>query len=113
MMANNRDTAPSEAVGQYIPPPARIGWHLGALVLASLAIWLAFFWWAPRALMVPPEGGLEVTAAVMTEVRLFLGLIYGLTTVMVATLGYTLWLVWRGRKARQHALGRVKRSRQR
>lgn len=109
MTDDEREGSLGEVVERYIPAPARIMCHIGIIVLVSLTAWLAFFWFAPRSLMVPSEATGEIAPAAMTQVRLFLGLIYGLTTVIIAVLAYGFWLVWQGRKARRHVLASAQR----
>lgn len=96
MGANHRvETSRDVAVARYIPGPARIGLHLGTIVLASLTFWLAFFWFGPISMILPEEGAAELATADVNRVRLLFGTLTAMPTVIIAILGYWIWLIRR------------------
>jgi len=91
-------------VDHYLPRPRRIMLHLGGIVLASLLVWLGFFWFAPITIVLPAEAVADLTVEERERVRLFFGVVAGLPTVILGVLVYCLWLLRQGRKARRQAL---------
>jgi heme/copper-type cytochrome/quinol oxidase subunit 2 len=103
-MAADDSEGLAEAVDRYIPKGRRIMLHLGIIVLVSIVAWLAFFWFAPVAMVIPEEGARELAPSQIRQVRLFLGIMTGMPTVILGVLSYCLWLFWQGRKARRKVL---------
>lgn len=110
MAADHGDGA-AEAIERYIPDGRRIMVHLGSIVLVSLVAWLVFFWFAPVRLVISESGAEALEPSQIHQVRLFLGLMSAMPTVILAVLAYCVWLFRQGRKARREVLALTGRRR--